>query len=93
MCFMAGAKLIELMRKQAEQVVPKGMELGVVIKPLPNLIIKINNMDKNLTKHFLVIPERLNDVLTFEVGDIIAITPFDGGNKYLIIDKVVDLNE
>lgn len=88
---MAGQKLLELIKNQASNQIPKGIELAKVIAPYPNLIIKIDNMDAYLSKDFLAIPSRLNNDIELTIGDIISVTPLDGGNRYLILDKVVVL--
>lgn len=52
---MSGSKLIDLIRRQAAGLTPRGIELATVVTPSPALRIRIDNMDINLEGSDLIV--------------------------------------
>jgi hypothetical protein len=71
---MSGSKLIDLIRRQAAGLTPRGIELATVLT-LPALRIRIDNMDINLEGSDLIICAHLvtyNGQTFDQVGDNIS---------------------
>lgn len=52
---MSGSRLLELIREQARNQLPRGLELATVISPPPDLVIRIDNMPVNLPGDDLIV--------------------------------------
>lgn len=62
---MSGSKLIDLIRRQVVGLMPRGIELATVITPPPDLRIRIDNMDLNLSGNDLIICAHLLPVTRY----------------------------
>ncbi|WP_340029007.1 DUF2577 domain-containing protein [Paenibacillus sp. FSL H7-0940] len=80
------------------------VEIGTVIAPLPDIRVKLDNVNFELEREDLVIPERLkgytrtvkingvDSVIEFppvlEAGDRVVLQMFNAGQDYVILDRL-----
>lgn len=89
---MGAADLLNLIRGEAARLNKAentGLELGTVISPLPDIAVRIDNMSLLLTSQDILLCERLT-VKPLESGDRVLAQALPGGQKYAVIDRVVD---
>jgi len=73
---MSGSKLIELIRRQAAGQIPRGIELATVVTPMPDLRIRIDNMDINLEGDDLIVCAHLLPVTRYaNISNVVTPVP------------------
>lgn len=82
--------LIQLMQEHGAKHNPPSIQVGEIVSPPPNIIIKIGELQ--IDKDNILIANNLTPTDALKTGNIVAVMPAEDRQMYIILAKLVKLN-